>query len=233
MDHAPLLPDDFNGRVRLFPLPNSVLFPHVLQPLHVFEPRYRELTIDALATDQLIAMALLEPGWEKEYEGKPSISQVACLAKIVSHQRLDDGRYNLLLAGLHRVKIVREMHTTKPFRTAQVEIIEDYYSPLGEPMRPMLFRKLIDEFIKRFMPKLPEAREQIEQLLGSEIPLGPVTDIISYTLDLAMAQKQELLGQADVDRRAVLLADIMDRWEQYHGQIPRRPGKFPPEFSAN
>ncbi|MBL8829022.1 MAG: LON peptidase substrate-binding domain-containing protein, partial [Planctomycetaceae bacterium] len=198
-----MLPDDFNGRARLFPLPNVVLFPHVLQPLHVFEPRYRELTIDALATDQLIAMALLEPGWEKDYEGHPPVNSTACLAKIVSHQRLDDGRYNLLLAGLHRVQIVREIKSTKPFRTAEVKVIEDQYPLLGEPLRPMLFRKLIDEFVKRFLPKTPEARAQIEQLLGSEIPLGPVTDIISYTLDLAMAQKQELLAQPDVDRRAV------------------------------
>ncbi len=233
MENSHLLPDDFNGRARLFPLPNVVLFPHVLQPLHVFEPRYRELTIDALATDQLIAMALLEPGWEKDYEGHPPICPTACLAKIVSHQRLDDGRYNLLLAGLQRIHIVREIKSTKPFRTAEVKVVEDQYPLLGEPLRPMLFRKLIDEFVKRFLPKTPEAREQIEQLLGSEIPLGPVTDIIGYTLDLAMAQKQELLAQPDVDRRAVMLADIMDRWDQYRGTIPRLPGKFPPEFSAN
>ena len=74
---------DFCGTVRLFPLPNLVLFPHVLQPLHIFEPRYRELLEDALAHDGLIAMAMLEPGWEQDYDGRPpALHPMACLAKV-------------------------------------------------------------------------------------------------------------------------------------------------------
>ena len=64
-------PAEFSGIVRLFPIPNLVMFPHVMQPLHVFEPRYRDLLEDALANDRLIAMAVLEPGWESDYEGQP------------------------------------------------------------------------------------------------------------------------------------------------------------------
>lgn len=233
MDSPYLVPEDFTGKVRLFPLPNLVLFPHVLQPLHVFEPRYRELTIDALATDQLIAMAVLAPGWEKDYEGQPPLLPTACLAKIVSHQRLDDGKYNLLLAGLQRIEIVRELKTKKLFRQAQVEVIADDYPLSGEMQRPALFRQLIDEFVKKFLPKSPEAREQIEQLVNAEVPLGPVTDIIAYTLDLPMDQKQTLLREPSVDRRAEMLAEIMDRWEQTRGRIPRGAGKFPPDFSKN
>ena len=60
-DHPPL--SDFAGTARLFPLPNLVLFPHVMQPLHIFEPRYRQMTADALAGDRLIAVVLLKPGW--------------------------------------------------------------------------------------------------------------------------------------------------------------------------
>lgn len=233
MENVYLLPDDFSGKVRLFPLPNLVLFPHVLQPLHVFEPRYRELTSEALATDQLIAMAVLAPGWEKQYEGRPDILPTACLAKIVSHQRLETGKYNLLLAGLQRIKILREMKSNKPFRQAEVKLIEDDYPLLGESQRPALFRQLIDEFVKKFLPKTTEAREQMEQLLSADIPLGPVTDIIAYTLDLPLEQKEALLREPSVDRRAEMLAEIMDRWEQIRGRIPRRPGDFPPPFSAN
>ena len=65
-------PDEFAGTARLFPLPNLVLFPHVVQPLHIFEPRYRQLMADALADDRLIAMALLRPGWEEDYHRKPA-----------------------------------------------------------------------------------------------------------------------------------------------------------------
>ena len=95
----------FSGVVRLFPLPNLVLYPHVMQPLHVFEDRYREMLEDALATDQLIAMAVLRPGWETDYDSRPPISEFACLGKVVAHHRLEDGRYNLLLLGVQRVRI--------------------------------------------------------------------------------------------------------------------------------
>src|SRR5215469_8637081 len=87
---------DFAGTVRLFPLPNLVLFPHVMQPLHIFEPRYRNLLEDALAADRLIAMALLEPGWESDYEGRPPLGTMACLGRVATHHRLPDGTYNLL-----------------------------------------------------------------------------------------------------------------------------------------
>src|SRR5207253_4170439 len=97
-DTSPLA--NFAGVARLFPLPNLVLFPHVVQPLHVFEPRYREMTTDALAGDRLIATALLHPDWEAVYEGHPPIHPVACLGRIVADQRLDDGRFLLLLRGL-------------------------------------------------------------------------------------------------------------------------------------
>ncbi len=117
---------DFAGTVRLFPLPNLVLFPHVMQPLHVFEPRYRSLMEDALAADRLIAMAVLEPGWENNYEGRPRLCATACLGRITTYHRFDDGTYNLLLLGLRRVKLLRELrpdpiYPCKPYRQAEVE----------------------------------------------------------------------------------------------------------------
>ena len=100
---------DFMGTVRLFPLPNAVLFPQVMQPLHVFEPRYRQLAVDALAGDRFIAMALLAPGWQTDQSGTPPIHPVACLGRIIAEQRLADGRYNLLLRGMSRIQIAHEI----------------------------------------------------------------------------------------------------------------------------
>src|SRR5438445_4483396 len=107
-----LMSDDlqnFDGIARLFPLPNLVLFPFVIQPLHIFEERYRRMTADALAGDRLIGMVLLRPGFEAEYAGRPAIHSVACLGRIVADKRLEDGRYNLLLRGLARVRIAAEI----------------------------------------------------------------------------------------------------------------------------
>ena len=89
----------YSGQARLFPLPNLVFFPNVMQPLHIFEPRYRQMTADALAGDRFIAMVLPRPGWEKDYAGKPAIHRVACLGRVLAEQTLEDGRFNILLRG--------------------------------------------------------------------------------------------------------------------------------------
>src|SRR3954471_18886278 len=130
-------PADLDGPVRLFPLPNLVLFPQVVQPLHVFEQRYRQMTADALAGDRLIAMALLRPGWEADYDGKPAIHPVACLGRVVAEQRLDDGRYNILLRGLSRIRVVKEISQGKLYRTARVELLGDRAPPEGEGAREL------------------------------------------------------------------------------------------------
>src|SRR5262245_18080773 len=95
--------ENFSGTARLFPLSNLLLFPHAVQPAPVFAPRYRQLTADALAGDQLVTMALLQPGWEPDAAGLPPIFPVACLGRIIAHKELDDGRSILLLRGLSRV----------------------------------------------------------------------------------------------------------------------------------
>ena len=77
---------EFGGLARMFPLPNLVLFPNGIQGLHIFEPRYRQMTADALASDSLIAPVLLQPGWEQETDDRPPIAAVACLARIVQHE---------------------------------------------------------------------------------------------------------------------------------------------------
>ena len=89
--------EGFNGLIRLFPLPNLVLYPNVIQGLHLFEPRYRQLAYDSIGTDGLFAMAVLKPGWEEDYEGEPPLEPIACLGHIVHHEKVGDGRYNFCL----------------------------------------------------------------------------------------------------------------------------------------
>src|SRR5260221_6462218 len=85
--------------VPLFPLPNVVLLPRAVLPLHIFEERYKQMTADVLRGHRQIAMALLNRGWEKDYYGRPAIEPVVCVGTILSHERLPDGRYNFLLQG--------------------------------------------------------------------------------------------------------------------------------------
>src|ERR1700674_2065228 len=92
----------------LFPLPTVVLFPNVFLPLHIFEPRYREMTTDAIASDRMIGMVLLQSGWEHDYEGCPPVYRIGCSGVITHVERLQDGRYNIVLRGLERFRILEE-----------------------------------------------------------------------------------------------------------------------------
>ncbi len=228
--------DDFQGQVRLFPLPGAVLFPHVVQPLHIFEPRYRELMEDALAGDKLIAMALLEPGWEADYEGQPPIAPIACLGKIVSHQQLDDGRYNLLLAGVSRIEIVRELPPTRSFRMAEARLAPDVYPQAGAARRSELQKKFLELF-EDYLAMMPQAREAFQSLLAESIPLGTLTDMIAYTFDIPLELKRQVLCEPDVDARLNLVQPWIEKsiLAQVESEFPLRQvmRKFPPWFSEN
>lgn len=93
----------------VFPLPGLVLFPGTQLPLHIFEPRYREMLEAALSSDRLIVMALLKPGWEEQYYGAPSLFEVACVARVVAAQKLPDGRSNITVTGVARVRLKEEL----------------------------------------------------------------------------------------------------------------------------
>jgi uncharacterized protein len=224
------IPANFSGLARLFPLPNLVFFPHVVQPLHVFEPRYRDLVEDALSDDGLIAMVLLQPGWERDYEGRPPIAPVACLGRILSHHRLPDGRFNLLLQGLKRAAIRRELPPDQRFREAEVELLDDFYPASGKAARPALERQLV-EHTRGLLPDQPELREELDQLLASHLPLGMLTDVFAHTLALPVMAKQRLLAQWNVDRRAALLIERLR--EIADATKPQLPPNFPPPFSLN
>src|SRR3954470_17254142 len=106
--------------VPLFPLPTVVLFPGVFLPLHIFEPRYREMVADALDGDRIIGMVLLRPGWERNYEGRPPVFSVGCTGVMTHVEKLPDGRYNLVLRGIERFRIIDEDHQLS-YRRATVE----------------------------------------------------------------------------------------------------------------
>ncbi|MGC4084545.1 MAG: LON peptidase substrate-binding domain-containing protein [Vicinamibacterales bacterium] len=113
----------------LFPLPSVVLFPGVFLPLHIFEPRYREMVADALATDRLIGMILLREGWEADYEGRPPVYGVGCSGLITHCEKLPDGRYNIVLRGLDRFRIVDEDQSRAYRRARTMQLVEPELTP--------------------------------------------------------------------------------------------------------
>ena len=94
--------------IPIFPLPSVVLFPNVFLPLHIFEGRYRQMVADALAGDRLIGMTLLKAGYEEDYEGRPPVYAVGCSGVITHVERLPDGRFNMVLRGVEKFRILGE-----------------------------------------------------------------------------------------------------------------------------
>jgi Lon protease-like protein len=224
-------PAHFDGTTRLFPLPNLVLFPFVIQPLHIFEPRYRAMTADALAGDRLISIVLLRPGVVGEAAGRPAIHTVGCLGKIVADQRLDDGRYNLLLRGLRRVRLLEELPTDRPYRTARVELLQDV-GGLGTEAAGALRVRLAEQ-LSRWVPPEAAATEQFRKLLDSDLAAGALCDVFAFALPLDAALKQELLEELDVAERARRLVAMLRENTPAGGPAPSSDRKFPPDFSAN
>jgi Lon protease-like protein len=221
-------PDQFSGLARVFPLPNLVMFPHVMQALHIFEPRYRALFEEAIEDDRLIALGALATGWEGDYEGRPPLRPTACLCRIATHQRTEQGTYNVLVLGVRRLKLVRELPPKKLFRVVESELLDDVEPAGGPPGAASELQKRLLAAFKHAMPRIPNAYEQLDQLLGSQITLGMLADIVSYTIDLDLETKSRLLAECDVFRRTAMLLEAIAA----RGQSgPRRP--FPPGFSSN
>jgi uncharacterized protein len=182
----------------IFPLPNAVLLPHAPLPLHVFEPRYQALVADALAGDRLLAIALLEPGWEDRYEQRPPVRPVAGLGEIVAHDPLPDGRSNILIRGLSRIEIVREHPPRQLYRVVQARLLRD--------RRPR--RDLRDDhaallaLCNRVAEHLPaEHAAMLRQVASGEPDPGVACDLLGAALLGDTGAKQALLERRDVGER--------------------------------
>ncbi|TWU25658.1 LON peptidase substrate-binding domain-containing protein [Bythopirellula polymerisocia] len=222
----------FKGTARLFPLPDLIMFPHVMQPLHIFEPRYRDLLNDALDSDGLIAMCMLAPGWESDYEGNPTLLSHACLGRVVTHQRTDNGEYNILLLGMRRIRIERELPSPRTFRQAEVTLLDDFCKTSNDEKRSDLQAMLTRQF-QEFLPQGKSMDGALKEILATEIPLGVLTDLVSFALPMEFQQKRDLLGECDIDKRATMLLSALDAKGLGKSGRNRRFFNTLPPFSAN
>src|SRR4029453_8405724 len=156
------------SHVPLFPLPNVVLFPRAVLPLHIFEERYKAMTAAALRGDRQIAMALLCPGWERDYSAKPPLESVVCIGTVLTHEKLPDGKYNFLLQGHTRARIVREIGGGhKPYRVAELEPIVE--TEVAESDLNAVRQRLSAMFDRRPLAALPTAA-QFREILSGPLP---------------------------------------------------------------
>ena len=188
----------------LFPLPNVVLFPNVFLPLHIFEPRYREMVADAVASDRMIGMVLLRPGWERDYEGRPAVYPVGCSGVLTHVERLSDGRSNLVLRGLERFRILDEDHK-RSYRRAAIE-----------PLRERLLDAEDRAVIRRQRAKLesmlapPLDRAGADSTMPSSMSDEDLVNALAQYLDLEALEKQALLERPCLRSRAEALVELLE-----------------------
>ena len=202
--------------IPLFPLPNVVLFPGVFLPLHVFEDRYRALTRDALAGDRIIGMALLRPGFERDYDGRPPIYPVGCAGVISHSDRLPDGRYNIVLHGISKFRILEEQ-PDGDYRRARIEAVPETTDAQA--------RRQIKEMRARIETLLLTALKATEvQIPGSLSDVDLVHALCQY-LQFEPAERQALLECDGAVERARALTEFLEM-QALLAQHPtgRRPG---------
>jgi hypothetical protein len=194
----------------VFPLPDVTLFPHTFLPLHVFEARYRALVADVLARDRRLVVARLRPGYERDYEGRPPVWPVAGVGEIVNWERLPTGRYNLLLRGVGRVRIERELPADTLYRLVAARPVADE-PPRGDVGR--LVRR-IRAACGRLLDALERPRDLLDAALGADEPPAVIADRAASGFipdpDLRQALLETASVQARLERVCAALEALVD-----------------------
>ena len=200
----------------IFPLPNVVLFPNVFLPLHVFEPRYREMVADALAADRLLGMALLRPGWESDYEGRPPVYPTGCSGVITHAERMSDGRYNIVLRGVERFRILAE-DNARSYRRASIEPLREGRLTADDRLQIRQCRTRLESMLSHSIDQTRGPRDAPAAAGGrSDVGLPAsmsdedLVNALAQYLDLEPVEKQALLERDGLLERCRSLIELLE-----------------------
>ena len=189
--------------IPIFPLPNVVLFPNVFLPLHIFEPRYREMTADALHGDRIIGMTLLQPGYQANYEGRPRVYPIGCAGVITHSEPLPDGRYNIVLRGIEKFRIENE-DDSRTYRLARVTALAETTSE--EDRRLLSQQRLRLEAVLAAAIERGGAEPRFPPAIGDE----DLVNALAQYLDLQPIERQALLECQGVLERGRALIELLE-----------------------
>ncbi|MEP7053532.1 MAG: LON peptidase substrate-binding domain-containing protein [Pseudomonadota bacterium] len=196
----------------IFPLPNVVLFPGALLPLHIFEPRYRELTKEVLAGKQLMGVVRLKPGFEQDYEGRPPVFDICGVGSVIESVAHGDGRYDITLRGLAVARIIKELPADRPFRRMQVEEVLD---AAADPAVTSAWQRKLISLWAQLGPHLPEGVRDLRALTRGAEGAGAYANRLAGALVGDPDASQRLLAEPDPAERLRLLTErlqaVLDR----------------------
>jgi len=226
---------NFSNTMPLFPLDSVVLLPQQVMPLHVFEPRYRQMVEHALDGPGQIAMATFNgKRWQSEYHGNPPVRPAVCVGQIVQHEKLPDGRYNMLLQGVCRATIAREHMPDERhlYRRATLE-------PLGVGIvagdEPERVRAWIDEHLAEGeLSRLAVAEQVSEYVRNDEVPTDAALELVAFAILNQTETRYRLLAEGDVNRRARMIRAELERLRSLISRaMKQHPEDWPKGVSWN
>jgi len=211
----------------IFPLPTVNLFPQTTASYHIFEPRYVEMIESALEGDGLLAMGVLKPGYEEDYYGSPDIYPIGCLGQIQSYEKLEDGKYNIVLEGLFRVGF-GEIVKDNPFRVA--ELIELPESDTGDD-----FVAEREDLLLRLNYLVEQSPDTLDfsPILGEQEPFIALVNLVARTLPLKNAEQYALLSMDSVKERANRILWLIDDQIETIELLKRVDPKITDDISLN
>ena len=195
-------------QIPIFPLPDLVFFPHTVLPLHIFEPRYRRMIAECLASDRRLAVVMLKPGWERDYEGSPPVHPVAGVGRIIQCERLDDGRYNILLRGDDRIRIEEELPSGKPYRVVRAVVLQDKAPAGGRAALIPELESLMSAYLRLLETLGRKDSGFLERKKNLSSP-GPLIDRIASVAVPDSRVRQRLLETLDLEERLRVTSSIV------------------------
>lgn len=193
--------------IPIFPLPRTVLLPGEVLPLHIFEPRYRSMVRDALASHRVLGIVEAIPDTDTEDVGAASVRPIGCVGFIAQHEELPDGRFLLWLLGLERFRIDEELHLATLYRQVRVT-----YVPAEESAQRLAGIQPLRQELRALLPSLVDADVTTRRMLGAQMKEVSDTQIIALAcqiLELDSQRKQQILeAPTQVDRFLMVYEDM-------------------------
>jgi Lon protease-like protein len=186
-------------RLPMFPLPNVVLFPHALLPLHIFEERYQALARDVLAGHHFLAISLLASPEEAETQDRPPVQRIAGVGEVVMAHELPDGRFNLVVRGRARIRIDDELESDRPYRIITATELADL--PASDPGDLLDADQSLRALVGHLADAIPEGGELLRQVVASQETPSELVDVLAAALVVDPVLRQRLLENRDVMKR--------------------------------